>query len=286
MTVPVPDLPPQSARIDLSGQTAIVTGAAGGLGFGLALSLARAGATVVTADRDADAAAAAADRLMAEGYAAAGAQLDVTDEQSITAVVDAAADRHGSIDILVNNAGVSTDAITEQTTAEEWRRVIDVNLTGPFLCSKAVLPRMAAAGRGRIVNIGSLAAIRISYTHGSSYTAAKAGLLAFTRHLAYEVAGRGVTVNAVNPGPTLTPAMAERITPERLHAREIEIPAGRLTLPEDVARTVLYLVSDLADTITGQTIDVDGGAQIGWLDMDTYFERRGAGSIAPSNRTS
>lgn len=271
-----PELPELRTRVDLSGQVAIVTGAAGGIGYGIAEGLAKSAATVVVADLHAEAARRAAGDLSAAGLATVAAQVDVADEASVAAMVESVVGDHGSVEILVNNAAVATNEIVEQTSAEDWRRVIDVNLTGPFICAKAVLPHMTAANYGRIVNISSIAARRISLTHGASYTAAKAGLLAFTRHLAYEVAGRGVTVNAICPGATLTARVAAHMGgPEAVKARGKTIPRGRLALPDDVMRGVLFLVSDLADMVCGQAIDVDGGELLGWSDTESYFKRRG-----------
>ncbi len=276
MTIEVPTLPPLTTRVELAGKVAIVTGAGRGIGSGIAEGLAQAGATVVAADVDPATARETAESLRGAGHEATPLAVDVTDEQSVAAMVAAALDAHGRIDVLVNNAAITGTKVVEETSAEEWRRTLEVNLTGPFLCSKAVLPAMTAAGGGRIVNIGSVAAKRISYNADASYTAAKAGLLAFTRHLAYEVAPRGITVNAVCPGPTLTPNIAAIATEETLRAREKSVPRGRLALPEDIMRTVLFLVSDLAEMVCGQAIDVDGGSLLGWYDTDTYFARRGA----------
>ena len=272
MTAETQQLPDLTTRVDLTGQVAIVTGAGRGIGLGIAGGLAAQGATVVVADLDRQAADEAAGTLPR----ATPLAVDVTDARSVSAMVEQTIRNHEHVDILINNAAIATTKITEETSEAEWRKVLDVNLTGPFLCSQAVLSHMTERGSGRIVNIASVAAKRISFNAGASYTAAKAGLLAFTRHLAYEVAGRGVLVNAICPGPTLTPMMAEVATEETLRAREKSVPRGRLALPEDIMRGVLFLVSDLADMVCGQALDVDGGALLGWIDTETYFERRGA----------
>lgn len=273
MSIDIPMLSPRTSRIDLTGKVAIVTGGAGGIGYGIARGLAEAGAVVIVADRSLANAQEAVARIGDSGRAAP-AEVDVTDEWSVAALVEDVVRVHGSIDILVNNAAVSTDALLEETSLEDWRKVLDVNLTGPFLCSRAVVPHMAAQGGGRIVSIGSIAAKRISLTHGASYTAAKEGLIGLTRHLAYEVAGRGITANVVCPGATLTPAIAAKWTPEILRAREKATPRGRIAQPEDILRVVLFLVSDLADLVCGQAIDVDAGALLGWQDTETYFRER------------
>lgn len=275
MSVTVPPLPARTTVVNLTGKVAIVTGAAGGIGLGISRGLAEAGATVILADRDL-ASAKRAVRLIDASGQVESRHVDVTDEASVEALVAATAGRHGRVDILINNAATATDAIVEETSVAEWRTVLDVNLTGPFLCSRAVIPHMQAQGGGRIVNIGSVASKRISLTHGASYTAAKEGLVGFTRHLAYEVAGRGITANVVCPGATLTAEIADRWTPETLASRERAMPRGRVAQPEDIMRVVLFLVSDLADLVCGQAIDVDAGALLGWQDTETYFHQRRA----------
>jgi NAD(P)-dependent dehydrogenase (short-subunit alcohol dehydrogenase family) len=152
--------------------------------------------------------------------------------------------------------------------------VLDVNLTGPFLCARAVLPHMRAKGWGRIVNVASVAAKRISFTAAASYTASKAGLLGFTRHLAYEVAPYGINVNAICPGPTLTP-MYERNADEATRRERIAmVPKGRWITPADHGRVVVFLCSPAADALCGLALDVDGGSLLGWMPWDQYMTRR------------
>ena len=180
----------------------------------------------------------------------------------------------GGVDILVNNAGIATTELVEDLDEEKWRGVLDVNLAGPFLCCKAVLPHMRRKGWGRIVNVASVAAKRISFTGAASYTASKAGLLGFTRHLAYEVAPHGINVNAICPGPTMTP-MYERNADEQTRRERIAmVPKGRWLTPEDHGRVTVFLCSEAADALCGLAIDVDGGSLLGWMPWDRYMAKR------------
>lgn len=263
-----------ASAFGLEGRVAVVTGAARGIGEALSIGLAAEGVSVVIADVDASEADVAARRIAARGGDATAVEVDVRDSTSIEQMADLCMRRWGRIDILINNAAVVTTGTVAETSEEDWRRVLDVNLTGAFLCSQAVLPAMLQQGRGKIVNVASVAAKRISFNGAASYSAAKAGLLAFTRHLAYEVAGRGVNVNAICPGPTLTPLMEGVADEATLHARRAAVPRGRLAIPEDHLGAVLFLISDLSDMVCGIALDVDGGALLGWEDVDTYMQRR------------
>lgn len=258
----------------LDGRCAVVTGAGRGIGRAITHGLAAHGAAAVVADLDGGAAREVAEEITERGGRATGTEVDVRDSANVAAMVDTAVREWGSVDILINNAAVATTEVVEDTSEADWRRVIDVNLTGPFLCSQAVLPQMTAQGGGKIVNVASVAAKRTSFNAGASYSASKAGLLAFTRHLAYEVAPRGINVNAICPGPTLTPMMAEVATEETLRARARSVPRGRLAEPDDQMHALLFLVSSLADMVCGVALDVDGGALLGWTDTDSYFQRR------------
>lgn len=261
-------------EIDLSGRVAIVTGAARGIGQGIAQMLVRHHARVVIADIDGAAAEDVARDIVDRGGEAFAVQMDVTDGAAARAMVDACLARWNTVDILVNNAGTATTQMIEDMPEADWRRVIDVNLTGPFICCQAVLPVMRRNGYGKIVNISSTGGRRISYNGGANYTASKEGLLGLTRHLAYEVASHGINVNAICPGTTVT-SLVERVgAPGTLDERVKNVPRGRFATVEDTAKAVLFLVSDMADFICGVALDVDGGMLLGWYPLETYRQRR------------
>ncbi len=260
--------------VDLTGRTAIVTGGAKGIGRVIAHTLAEHGARVAVAGLHLDGTAAVAREIVGNGGEAIPVQVDVADSSSVKSLVDRCMERWGRIDILVNNAGVATTQMIEDMPEADWRRVIDVNLTGAFLCCKAVLPTMIGHQYGKIVNVSSVGGKRISYNAGASYTASKAGLIGFTRHLAYEVASYGINVNAICPGPTLTPMLERAATPETLKERQKSVPMGRLATTQDQANVVLFLVSSLAEFVCGVAVDVDGGSLLGWYDVETYRAKR------------
>ena len=259
---------------ELTGRVAIVTGAGAGIGAGIAAMLAEAGAAVTVADIDGEGAASTAKAIEKRGGRAITVTADVSDARDIDAMVRQTVTDLGGVDILVNNAGIATTELVEDLDEEKWRGVLDVNLTGPFLCCKAVLPHMRRKGWGRIVNVASVAAKRISFTGAASYTASKAGLLGFTRHLAYEVAPHGINVNAICPGPTMTP-MYERNADEQTRRERIAlVPKGRWLTPEDHGRVTVFLCSEAADALCGLAIDVDGGSLLGWMPWDRYMAKR------------
>ena len=262
------------AERELTGRVAIVTGAGAGIGAGIALALAGAGAAIAVADIDAPSAGAVVAAIEKQGGRAVAVTADVSDSVQVGDMIAQTIGRLGAVDILVNNAGIATTNLVEDLDEAAWRHVLDVNLTGPFLCSKAVLPHMRARGWGRIVNISSVAAKRISFMAAASYTASKAGLVGFTRHLAYEVARDGITVNAICPGPTLT-LMYERHADEAMRRERVAmIPNGRWVTPEDLGRVTVFLCSSAADAMCGLAIDVDGGTLLGWAPLDAYLAKR------------
>jgi len=259
---------------ELTGRVAIVTGAGAGIGAGIAAMLAEAGAAVTVADIDGESAASTAKVIEKRGGRAITVTADVSDAREIDAMVRQTVTDLGGVDILVNNAGIATTELVEDLDEEKWRGVLDVNLTGPFLCCKAVLPHMRRKGWGRIVNVASVAAKRISFTGAASYTASKAGLLGFTRHLAYEVAPHGINVNAICPGPTMTPMYERNADEETRRERIALVPKGRWLTPEDHGRVTVFLCSEAADALCGLAIDVDGGSLLGWMPWDRYMAKR------------
>jgi NAD(P)-dependent dehydrogenase (short-subunit alcohol dehydrogenase family) len=270
--------------LDLTGRCAIVTGAGRGIGATIAGTLAQAGARVIIADVDGASATVNADDLRARGLDAIAHQIDVTNSEDVKQLIQFAEEQPGGLHILVNNAAISTTAIVEETHEDAWRRVIDINLTGPFLTTRAAIAAMRPRRSGKIVNVASVAAKRISYNAGASYTASKAGLVAFTRHVAYEAAPFGININAICPGPVLSPMLNENATEETRRARENSVPAGEMPTAEDQAAAILFLCSPLARMIHGVSLDVDGGSLLGWYDTDAYFRRRGAAHLLSSPR--
>ncbi len=254
----------------LEGRAAIVTGAAAGIGAAIATAFAREGASVVIADIDARAAEASAARI---GHGAVAMRLDVTREPEIASTVAAALQRFGRIDILVNNAGILRKAYVKDMSAALWDQVLDVNLKATFLCSKAVLPAMIGGGRGgRIVNIASIAG-KVGEPTASAYSAAKWGVLGFTRSLALEVAEHNILVNAIYPGPIPTAlgkegweqgAVVQGVGLDQVMARvNSRSPLRRLGTVEQVARMALFIASDDCDFTTGSAFNVDGGIVMG-----------------------
>ncbi len=242
---------------DLSGQFAIVTGGGAGIGKAIALELARCGAGVAICGRRPEPLAETADEIGALGRRVFTGQVDVADSASVVSFVANAVKEFGKIDILVNNAGVTKDNLLMRMTEEEWDAVLDTNLKGAFLFSKALARPMMKQRSGTIVNIASVVA-QIGNAGQCNYSASKAGLIAMTKSMAKELASRGIRVNAVAPG-FITSRMTDAI-PDDLKQKMLEhIPAARFGNPEDVAKAVAFLCSSDASYITGQTLAVNGG---------------------------
>jgi len=243
----------------LQGKTALVTGAAGSLGLATAQALAADGLKVVMADIDAD----RLQSLAAEiGPMAVACVLDVSDPTAVeTAIADIAND-HGGVDVLVNNAGILSNNKAAETSPEEWRRIMSINLDGAFYLSRACLPSMKEKGWGRIVNICSMAAKTGGLTAGTAYTTSKGGMEALTFSLARESAGGGVTANGIAPAYINTPMVTEQLNEAQRQKLLSEIPVGRFCEPEEAANVVSFLVSPLSGFITGEIIDINGGLHL------------------------
>lgn len=243
---------------DLSGQTAIVTGGAQGIGEGIVERLAQAGAQVGVVDLKFEQAGEVASRLEKQGLKAFPGQVDVGNRASVEKMVQAALDLAGRIDILVNNAGIAGRAapVWEQTD-QDWQRVIDINLTGVFYCCRAVMPHMLQRGYGRIVNIASLAG-KEGNPNMTAYSASKAGVIAMTKSIAKEVAEVDICVNSVTPTVIRTPIL-DQLTEEQVEYMTSRIPRGRTGTVEEVAAVVHFLASPDCSFVTGQAYDVSGG---------------------------
>jgi len=249
-----------SNPFDLHGRIAVVTGGNGGIGLGMARGLARAGAGVVVAARNAEKSDAAVRELQALGVEAIAVGVDVTDEKSVEALIGEAVAWRGRLDILVNNAGINIRKPAQDLSLDEWRRVIDTNLTSAFLCSRGAYPHMKRAGAGKIVNVGSMLSI-FGASFGPVYGASKGGVVQLTKSLAVTWAPDNIQVNAVLPGWVDTeltrrgrkeiPGLDERVL--------AGTPAGRWGRIDDFGGIAVYLASAASDFLTGTAIPLDGG---------------------------
>lgn len=245
---------------DLTGKVAIVTGGNGGLGLGMARGLARAGAVVVIAARDTQRSGAAVAELRALGCDALAIRVDVTDEDSVAALVQQTQERYGRLDILFNNAGINIRRPVQDLQADQWHHVIDTNLTSAFLCSRAAYPHMKRAGAGKVINIGSMLSI-FGAGFAPAYGASKGGIVQLTKSLAVAWAADNIQVNAILPGwiDTDLTRKARTEVPE-LHERVLSrSPAGRWGTPADLEGIAVFLASSGSNFITGAAIPVDGG---------------------------
>ena len=242
----------------LDGKTALVTGASRGIGRAIAIRLASEGAAVaINYAGNVKAAEEVKAVIEAAGGRAMLVQADVADSTAVDAMIKAVIEAFGQIDILVNNAGITRDGLLMRMKEEDWDAVINTNLKGIFHCTKAVSKLMMKKRYGRIVNMASVVGL-IGNAGQSNYAAAKAGVIGFSKSMARELASRGITVNMVAPGFIDTDMTA--VLPDKVReAMVADIPLGKIGTPENVAAAVVFLVSDQASYITGQTINVDGG---------------------------
>lgn len=246
--------------IDLSGHSAIVTGGAAGMGFAFAQSLARSGANVCIWDLRQDVIDRAVGELSggADGVEIMGVVGDVSDAASVDAALAATLARFGRIEIAINNAGISgPNAVAWEYPVDDWRQVIDVDLIGTFLVSRAVIPPMLEKGYGRIVNIASVAG-KEGNPNASAYSAAKAGVIGLTKSLGKELAETGVLVNCVTPAVVKT-SLLDQMTPEHVDYMLSKIPMGRFGMPEEIAAMVTWLCSSDCSFSTGAVFDLSGG---------------------------
>lgn len=253
-----------SILLSLAGKTAIVTGGAMGIGEGIASRLAEAGANVMIADVDDTAATTTAKGYTDKGWQASSVHVDVSDQASVAAMVQATVDKYNAIDILVNNAGIYPSKPLTQMDQTDFDHVIAVNLKSVFLCTKAVSAVMIAKGNGgRIINVTSIDALHPSMIGLAHYDASKHGVWGFTKNVALELAEQKIWVNAIAPGGISTPGVAKSsggaISDDVIKAFEAKIPMHRFGQPDDIGKVALFLASDMSGYMTGAQIVVDGG---------------------------
>ncbi len=240
----------------LEGRSAVVTGAARGIGRATAEVYAREGARVLVVDRDAEAAATAADEI---GKGAVACTADVTKRADVQAMAAAAAEQFGGIDILTQNAGIYPNTMVEDITDDEWALVMNVNVRSALYTVQACLPHLKKSANGRITITSSITGPKVGYPGFTHYGASKAALNGFIRSLALELVSYPITVNGVEPGTVLTEGVKVLLTPEEAEGVAANIPMRRFAAPIDIAHAHLFFASDEAGYVTGQTIVVDGG---------------------------
>lgn len=245
----------------LQNQVSIVTGAASGIGNAVANLFAEEGAHVILADANGAKVGSAAADLVRVGLSASAFGVDVSDESAVQQMIDGIIGTFGKIDVLVNAAGILELGTLEQTSLASWNRTMDVNVTGTFLCCKAVIPVMSRSGGGSIVNFSSSTSSYRAARNSLAYTASKGGILALTKSVAVDYAAFNIRVNAVCPGPTKTPILAT-VSEEQLNDLKSGIPLGRLAECREIANAVLFLACGESSFVTGASIPVDGGQTV------------------------
>ena len=265
---------PEAMYSGLEGKKTLVTGGGRGLGKACCLALAREGAGVAVADLyNAEETAKEIEKLGAKAMAF---RANVLKEAEVKAMVDGMVAEWGGIDVLVNNVGGDHAWLLEDLPVAEWDWTMDINLKGLFNCTKAVAEVMKKGGGGKIVNMASIAGLRMTMYGGIAYSAAKAAVLGFTRHAAFELGPYKINVNAVCPGSTLTEVVESRMTPEVKEEMRLATALHDFILPEDQADAVVFLASDRARMVTGTSLTVDGGMTlpIGQVKWDTFYSAR------------
>ncbi len=253
--------------LDLAGKIAIVTGGSVGIGFGISYRLAEAGATVVIAGRKIEEAQKAADELTQKGWKAMGIAADVSSEKDVQILLEKTIAQYGTVDILVNNAGIFPMAPLATMTSEQFDQVIATNLRGVFLATKYVSEQMKKQGKGgKIINTTSIDALHPSAIGLAHYDASKHGVWGFSKNIAVELAKYNISVNAVAPGGVMTQGVATMQAGGKQTAIDrfpeppkMDVPMGRMGVPDDIAKVVLFLASDMAGYMTGSQVVVDGG---------------------------
>jgi len=265
---------PKPMYSGIEGKVALVTGGGRGLGKAICLALAREGADIALTDlQGADV---TAKEIEALGQNAMAFAVDVTKEAEVREMVDRIVAEWGGIDILVNNVGGDHAYLLEDMPVSQWDWTMEINMKGLFNCCQKVAEVMKKRGGGKIVNIASLAGLRMTMYGGIAYSTAKAGVIGFTRHCAFELGPAKINVNAVCPGPTMTEVVLNRISPEVKQQTLQSTPLQDFTYPEDQADAVVFLASDRARMITGTALLVDGGISlpIGYVEWDKFYSER------------
>ena len=258
---------------DVKGKVALITGAAGGIGSATARLFAEAGVSLALFDLDDSGAQRLARELNSAGARAIGGAFDVRDGDAFAAAVARTESELGGLDFIVNGAGGGSRQTLETMTLKDWHSIVDLNLTGPFNSIKAGAPALRRRGGGAIVTVGSLASVRMSMNNGVSYTAAKSGVLGLTRHAAFELGTDNIRVNAVLPGPVLTPQMKAKISAETLARVPRDLPLGRWVQPEEVAAPILFFCSPMASACTGTHVVIDCGLHVGATGSREEYKR-------------
>jgi len=261
------DILPNNKLLDLSGKTAIVTGGSMGIGFGISNRLAEAGANVVIASRNFEEAQKAAGELVQKGYKAQAVKTDVSIEEDVKNLVNETVRIYGSVDILVNNAGIFPFSLLKDMTSEGFDKVVATNLRGVFLTVKYVSEQMIRQSKGgKIINVTSIDAIHPSMAGLAHYDASKHGVWGFTKNIAIELAKYGIQVNAVAPGGVMTHGVAvmqaagkDVVVERNPEPPKMDVPMGRMGVPDDIGKVTLFLTSDMSSYMTGAQVVVDGG---------------------------
>lgn len=261
--------------LELRGKVALVTGGAGGIGRATAVALADQGVDVMIVDLPGADLEGTAEHVRAAGARAVVRAADVRRLEELEAAVDDCQRELGGLDFYVSVAGGGTAQTMATMTADDWDAIVSLNLSGPFFGVKAATPALRRRGGGAVVIVGSLAGLTMSMNNGVSYTAAKAGVLGLVRHAAYELARDEIRVNAVLPGPVLSPQMEAKLPAEIIDRVADELPLGRWVRPGEIATSILYFCSSLSSAVTGSHVIVDSGHHIGPnSSRDEYFARR------------